>query len=105
MILGRAPALWVGLVAAAVNVLVIVLGVPLTGLQVGAINALALAVIGILANETDPRSVPTLAATLQDRRLGGPADVGTPGVGRRANDELVREIARRIGQRKTDGGG
>jgi hypothetical protein len=99
MILGRAPALWAALLAAILNVAVVVFNVPLSGLQVGALNTLGLVTIGILANESDPRTVPTLAPTLQDRRAGGAADPGTPQVGRRATDETSAEmIGRRIGQ-------
>lgn len=99
MILGRAPSLWVALVAAAINAAILVLRVPLSADQVLALNGLALAAIGILANENDPRTVPTLAPTLQDRRQGGAADPGTPQVGRRATDETSAEtIGRRIGQ-------
>ena len=61
MILGRNPALFLGLVAALLNVIVIVFGVPLTDLQIGAINALAAVVIAILANATTPGAVPTFS--------------------------------------------
>lgn len=105
MILGRAPSLWVALVAAVLNVAVVVFRLPLDGLQVGALNALGLVVIGIMANEADPRAVTTLAPTFQDRRTDAEPHVGTPGVGRRTNDELVAEIARRIGQRPGNGRG
>lgn len=61
MILGRNPALFLGLVAALLNVIVIVFGVPLTDLQIGAINALAAVVIAILANANTPGAVPTFS--------------------------------------------
>ena len=51
MILGRPVSLWVALVAAVLNCAVIVFNVNLTGEQVGAINAFALVVIGIIANQ------------------------------------------------------
>ncbi len=52
MILGRNPALWLGLVAAALNVLVLVVGIHLDAQQLAALNAFAAAIIGVLANET-----------------------------------------------------
>jgi len=61
VILGRNPALFLGLVAALLNVIVIVFGVPLTDLQIGAINALAAVVIAILANANTPGAVPTFS--------------------------------------------
>ena len=51
MILGRPAALWVALVAALLNCAVLVANVNLTDVQVGAINAVALVVIGIIANQ------------------------------------------------------
>ncbi len=71
MILGRSPALWLALVAAALNVVVVVFGIPLSDVQVLALNGLAFAVVGVIANESDPRTVPTFAPTLEDRRAGG----------------------------------
>lgn len=50
MILGRPAALWASLIAAAINVVVFVGGVPWTTDQVVILNAFALAVIGVLAN-------------------------------------------------------
>lgn len=51
MILGRPAALWAGLVAAAINVAVFVLGVDLTVDQIAILNAFALSVIALLANQ------------------------------------------------------
>ena len=51
MILDRPAALWLGLVVAAVNVAVVVIGVPWTGEQVAIVNAFAAAVIAVLANK------------------------------------------------------
>lgn len=68
VVLGRSPALWLAIVTAALNCAVVVLGVQLTAEQLAAINALAIAVLGIVANESDPTTVPTFAPTLRDRR-------------------------------------
>ena len=62
MILGRNPALWLALVAAALNVLVIVFGVALASDQLAALNVLAGVVVGILANSQTAEAVPTFAA-------------------------------------------
>lgn len=64
MILGRNAGLWAALVAAAINVAVLVLGVQLTTDQVVALNVLALALIGLIANEADPTTAGTFARTL-----------------------------------------
>ena len=68
VILGRSPALWYALVVAALNAGVVVFGVNLTAEQLAALNAFALAVLGVIANESDPTTVPTFAPTLRDRR-------------------------------------
>lgn len=92
MILGRSSALWVALLAAALNVLVVVFNVPLDAIQVGALNTLGLVVIGLMANAADPAALPVLAPTTSDRRA--PADpAGTPGVGRRSADPAAVEPA------------
>lgn len=62
-ILGRSPALWVALIAAAINVGVGVFGLPLTVDQITELNALALAAIAIVANASQPGTVPTFALT------------------------------------------
>ncbi len=91
MIFGRNPALWLGLVTAALNAAVLVFGVALDGAQIAALNVLAAAVIGLVANASDVRALPTFAATLHDRRAhGGSLPVGTTGslgVERRHNGE------------------
>lgn len=63
MILGRSPALWIAGVAAVLNVAVIVFGVPLTAEGVAALNAAAIALIGLVANASDPTTAPTFALT------------------------------------------
>lgn len=68
MILGRSPALWLGFVTAGLNVLVVVFGIRLDAIQLAGLNVFFGALIGIVANETDPTTVPTLAPTLRDRR-------------------------------------
>ena len=51
MILGRSLTLWAGAVTAAINALVVVGLLPLTGEQVAAVNAAVLAVLAILAGQ------------------------------------------------------
>lgn len=63
MILGRSPALWIAAVAAILNVAVIVFGVSLTAEGIAALNAAAIALIGLVANATDPTTAPTFAMT------------------------------------------
>lgn len=63
MLLGRSPALWVAAVAAVLNVLVIVFGVPLSIDGLAALNVAAAALIGLIANASDPTTAPTFALT------------------------------------------
>jgi len=63
MILGRNPALWLALVAAVLNVAVSVFGIVLTTDQLLTVNALAFALVGVLANSADPTTVGTFALT------------------------------------------
>lgn len=63
MILGRNPALWLALVGAILNASVVVFGVVLTTDQIVQLNALAFAIVGILANSADPTTVGTFALT------------------------------------------
>ena len=70
MILGRNPALWLALLAALLNVVVIVFGVQLTSEQIATLNAAFVAVIGFVANEKDPTTLPTFAMSTKGRRAG-----------------------------------
>lgn len=72
MILGRNPALWLGLVGAVLNALVL-FGLHLSAEQVAALNAVAFAVVGVIANEADPTTAGTFAATTQAPRSGSVA--------------------------------
>lgn len=63
MILGRNPALWLGLVGAILNAAVVVLNIQLTTEQLVALNALAFAIVGIVANTADPTTAGTFALT------------------------------------------
>lgn len=63
MMLGRNPALWLALVAAALNAGVLVFGLNLTVEQLAALNALAAAFVGVVANEADPTAVGTFSRT------------------------------------------
>lgn len=89
MILGRNAGLWAALVAAGVNLTaagaLVISGHPL-GPDVlalfASVNAFGLVVVGLIANASDPTTVPTLAPTLQERRgqtptAGVVADVWT----------------------------
>ena len=70
MILGRSRVLWLALIAAALNVAVGVFHVPLTLEQLVAINALAIALLGVIANEDDPTTAGTFERTLKAPRSG-----------------------------------
>ena len=70
MILGRSRVLWLALIAAALNVAVGVFHVPLTVEQIISVNALAIAVLGVIANEDDPTTAGTFARTLRAPRSG-----------------------------------
>lgn len=70
MILGRSRILWAALVAAALNAAVLVFHVPLDGGQLAAINAFALAILGVVANEADPTTAGTFERTLKAPRSG-----------------------------------
>lgn len=64
-LLGRATSLWVSLVAAALNLVVVLNIVHLDAAQIGSIDAFALILIGILANEENPTTAGTLSATTE----------------------------------------
>lgn len=64
MILGRNAGLWVALIQAALNVAVVVAGIPLDAEQVAALNGLGLIVIAIVANEADPTTLATFARSI-----------------------------------------
>jgi hypothetical protein len=63
MILGRTSALWLALVTAALNVAVSVFHVDFTLDQLAVLNAFAIAVIGVIANEQNPTSAGTFDLT------------------------------------------
>ncbi len=63
MILGRNRALWVALLGAFLNAVVVLGIIRLTSDQIASIDALGLAIIGIIANASDPTTVPTFALT------------------------------------------
>lgn len=65
MILGRNSGLWLGLVAATLNAGVVVFGVQLSTEQLAALNAFALALVGVIANESDPTTAGTISATIR----------------------------------------
>ncbi len=71
MILGRNPALWLALLAAALNVAVVVFGVQLTMEQIAVLNAFFVAIIGFVANEKDPTTLPTFAMTTSVGKRAG----------------------------------
>jgi uncharacterized membrane protein YccF (DUF307 family) len=68
VILGRNPGLWLALIQAAINALVVVLGIPFTVDQVVALNVLGIALVGTVANESDPSTVSTFAGTVTPDR-------------------------------------
>jgi anti-sigma-K factor RskA len=63
VILGRNPALWLGAVAAVLNVAVVVFGIALTVDQLAALNVAAGAIIGVVANESAAGTVGTFEAS------------------------------------------
>lgn len=63
MILGRSSALWLALVTAALNVAVSIFHIEFTLDQLAVLNAFAVALIGIIANETNPTTAGTFAMT------------------------------------------
>ena len=46
----------------------VVFSVPLNEIQIGALNILALTTLGVIANESDPTTVGTLALTMKAPR-------------------------------------
>ncbi len=78
MIFGRSPALWGALIAAGLNVLVFVFGVHMSADQVGYLNAFALVLIGIVANESDPTTAGTFAPTITRPAPTSPIMPGVP---------------------------
>ena len=67
MILGRNPALFAGLIQALINVVVAigaVLGTPIDGALVAALNSVGIAIIAVLANEADPSTLSTFAPSI-----------------------------------------
>jgi hypothetical protein len=62
-LLGRATTLWVALIAAGLNLVVVLNIVTLDALQIGSINGFALVLIGILANEENPTTAGTFEGT------------------------------------------
>jgi hypothetical protein len=60
MILGRNPALFLALVQAVLGLL-LAFGVPITLQQLGAIEAVASVIVGLVANSATPGTVPTFS--------------------------------------------
>jgi hypothetical protein len=71
MILGRTTALWLALVTATLNVAVSVFSVGFTIDQLAVLNAFAVAVIGVIANEQNPTSAGTFELTTKAPANGG----------------------------------
>lgn len=63
MILGRNPALWLALITAALNAAVSVFGIGFTIDQLAVLNAFAVALVGIVANTSDPTTAGTFELT------------------------------------------
>jgi hypothetical protein len=57
--------LWVSLIAAALNLVVVLGVVTLDALQIGSINGFALVLIGILANEENPTTAGVFEGTTE----------------------------------------
>lgn len=63
MILGRNPALWLALIQATLNVLVVILHIPWDSTQIAVLNVFGVAVVGVVANNSDPTTAGTFALT------------------------------------------
>jgi uncharacterized membrane protein len=70
MILGRSRVLWLALIAAALNVAVGVFHINLTVENLIQLNALAIALLGVLANEDNPTTAGTFSRTTKAPRTG-----------------------------------
>lgn len=75
MILGRNNALWVGAAAAILNALVVLGLWQISGVQLAAVDGAAFAVIGLIANASDPTTAPTFALTTK-----APSATTTPSI-------------------------
>jgi hypothetical protein len=64
MILGRNPALLLALVQAVLGLL-LAFGAPISLQQLGAIEAIASCIVGVLANSATPGTVPTFSTRTQ----------------------------------------
>jgi uncharacterized membrane protein len=62
-LLGRSTSLWVSLVAAALNLAVVLNVITLDAVQIGSVNTFVLVLIGILANEENPTTAGAFEAT------------------------------------------
>ncbi len=78
MILGRSPALWLAVIAALLNVAVVVFGVHLSTEQLATLNGAAVALVGVIANESDPTTAGTFATTLTRPAPAAPILPGVP---------------------------
>ncbi len=67
MILGRNRALWVALLGAVLNAIVVLGVLNLTSDQIASLDGLGLALIGIIANASDPTTAPTFALTTKPK--------------------------------------
>lgn len=84
MILGRNPALFVGLGQAALNVIAAILVVatnqpisPAEAALFAAVNAFLIALVAVIANEADPTTVGTFALTTHAPGTDGSGPIGT----------------------------
>ena len=64
-LLGRSTSLWVALALALINASVVLGILRLDAGQIAGLNTLAIALIGVLANEENPTTAGTFAATVQ----------------------------------------
>ena len=62
---GRSTSLWLGLVLAVINALILLHVIELDATQIAALNTLAIALLAVLANEENPTTAGTLSATTQ----------------------------------------
>lgn len=77
MILGRNPALWLALIQATLNVAVVIFGVPWDATQIATLNVFGVAIVGIVANQSDPTTAGTFEMTTKAPATGSVTTKGS----------------------------
>ncbi len=79
LILGRSPVLWYGFLVALFNVLVVMGAITATLDTVASVDTVLALGLALLANSSDPRTVPTFALTTSAPSETTPPTIGTNG--------------------------